>query len=131
MKSMPMPHFDPDIPSHVAGQCPPGDAQAADGTFYRHVPGPSWTNDDFEADYKTNKTPLRLPEKCDSWACSIFDSWRSAEAMMTRYKKFRQQGVWLEVQLQTHHGVVNQGSGHRDFWKYVGADVVSSCKVLP
>lgn len=122
--------FDPDIGQHVQGVCPPAGAMPADGVFYRHVMSYPCTDADFESDIKANKKPARQIEKCDSWGCSLCDSVEAMEALKERVSLFRKKGLFVKVKLQPNHGVVDDNTGHRSFWKCIGASIAIHCEAI-
>lgn len=122
--------FDPDIKKHVNKTCPPTTAIPADGVFFRHVMSFPCKDSDFDSDIKTNKTPPRPIDDCDSWGCSVFDNIESVEKLKSRARFFRKNGLFVKVHLNPQHGSVDNGSGHRSFWKYVNANVSQFCEAI-
>lgn len=120
--------FDPDIVVHVKTQCPPGDSVPANGVFFRHVKEFPCKEEDFESDIKTNKTPPRPKDECDSWGCSLCDSERAVEKLKKKCKNFASSGLFVKVHLVPAHGVTDSNVGHRSFWRAIGAKIAHLCE---
>lgn len=123
--------FDPDIQLNVRGEvCPPVDAVPSDGEFYRWIMDPPCNNRHFDSDIKRNAQPPRALDRCESWACSVFDSPAGMNAIKKRVKTMARTGHWVRASLTRDHGVISPTGDHRDFWKYIGANVVPCCVVV-
>lgn len=120
-------NYNSGIGNYCNGQCPPTDAQPANGIFYRSVDVFPASLSDFSSDIETNK-PQRKKDVCEHWGCSLWPSEkaaRHARKLFSKWltKKFIVCGQLTPTDGQTKLTPTDSQDEHTTFWKVVDLDV--------
>ncbi|GEM_PF-6336353 len=105
--------------------CPPANACAFQGTFYRLTKNEEFTTDDFMTHYESG---IKVPDHllCESMALSFFDSVNHAESMKKKYKKFNGYSIKPVGILEGYGiGVLTEKTGHLNLWEFRNVDIFS------
>lgn len=106
--------------------CPPADACAFQGTFYRLTKNEECTKDDFLTHFEAG---ANFPDYllCEAMALSFYDSPENAAVMQRKFKKkFNGYSIKpVEILERYGIGVLIVKSGHLNLWEFRNVDIFS------